>query len=148
MILRSRAGGFYSSGAGKGVFFFFQAEDGIRDDLVTGVQTCALPISIDEAFVADELDGTNSFIDGSILLFAPIKLVLVDQHACLLLSRIWVYYLTHVNIQIFILEEGKMNILLYRKIYPPCPSPKSGTPIPPPLQKRRASHQAKNCRAL
>src|SRR5947208_10691844 len=25
-------------------FIFFQAEDGIRDDLVTGVQTCALPI--------------------------------------------------------------------------------------------------------
>src|SRR5207244_8579932 len=25
-------------------FFFFQAEDGIRDDLETGVQTCALPI--------------------------------------------------------------------------------------------------------
>ena len=30
-------------------FFFFQAEDGIRDDLVTGVQTCALPISRPEA---------------------------------------------------------------------------------------------------
>src|SRR5258708_38146566 len=28
--------------------FFFQAEDGIRDDLVTGVQTCALPIYIIE----------------------------------------------------------------------------------------------------
>src|SRR5438552_10774002 len=27
------------------MIFFFQAEDGIRDDLVTGVQTCALPIS-------------------------------------------------------------------------------------------------------
>src|SRR5437867_6749906 len=27
-------------------FFFFQAEDGIRDRTVTGVQTCALPISI------------------------------------------------------------------------------------------------------
>src|SRR2546425_7839714 len=27
------------------VIFFFQAEDGIRDKLVTGVQTCALPIS-------------------------------------------------------------------------------------------------------
>src|SRR5215510_2311384 len=27
------------------VFFFFQAEDGIRDGHVTGVQTCALPIS-------------------------------------------------------------------------------------------------------
>src|SRR5256884_1102830 len=27
-------------------FFFFQAEDGIRDVAVTGVQTCALPISL------------------------------------------------------------------------------------------------------
>src|SRR5258708_15216170 len=35
-----------SSDRVKGMlFFFFQAEDGIRDDLVTGVQTCALPIS-------------------------------------------------------------------------------------------------------
>src|SRR2546425_10738738 len=35
-------------------FFFFQAEDGIRDKLVTGVQTCALPILglvVDEAIV-------------------------------------------------------------------------------------------------
>src|SRR5256885_3155563 len=28
-------------------FFFFQAEDGIRDYKVTGVQTCALPIFVD-----------------------------------------------------------------------------------------------------
>src|SRR6266487_4176622 len=28
-----------------GIIFFFQAEDGIRDGRVTGVQTCALPIS-------------------------------------------------------------------------------------------------------
>src|SRR5207237_5807573 len=28
------------------VIFFFQAEDGIRDSSVTGVQTCALPISV------------------------------------------------------------------------------------------------------
>src|SRR5690606_39788356 len=28
------------------IFFFFQAEDGIRDFHVTGVQTCALPISL------------------------------------------------------------------------------------------------------
>src|SRR5205823_10608058 len=33
--------------------FFFQAEDGIRDKLVTGVQTCALPILITPRF--DEL---------------------------------------------------------------------------------------------
>src|SRR5437762_8322695 len=30
-------------------FFFFQAEDGIRDTSVTGVQTCALPISLQYA---------------------------------------------------------------------------------------------------
>src|SRR2546422_8211293 len=30
------------------LFFFFQAEDGIRDVAVTGVQTCALPISATE----------------------------------------------------------------------------------------------------
>src|SRR5256884_1002049 len=35
----------FLNGAGS-VFFFFQAEDGIRDVAVTGVQTCALPISI------------------------------------------------------------------------------------------------------
>src|SRR5215211_8636399 len=30
-------------------FFFFQAEDGIRDHCVTGVQTCALPICLWES---------------------------------------------------------------------------------------------------
>ena len=30
--------------------FFFQAEDGIRDGLVTGVQTCALPICMHEDY--------------------------------------------------------------------------------------------------
>ena len=33
--------------------FFFQAEDGIRDDLVTGVQTCALPICIKLVLLTD-----------------------------------------------------------------------------------------------
>src|SRR5438034_6167138 len=32
-------------------FFFFQAEDGIRDHCVTGVQTCALPISVASIFL-------------------------------------------------------------------------------------------------
>src|SRR5712672_4074408 len=36
-------------------FFFFQAEDGIRDKLVTGVQTCALPISRVAAGTAAQL---------------------------------------------------------------------------------------------
>src|SRR5206468_6699787 len=47
-------------------FFFFQAEDGIRDLIVTGVQTCALPISKffpNEEFVTGALrrDKNSSF---------------------------------------------------------------------------------------
>src|SRR6266496_5197659 len=43
-------------------FFFFQAEDGIRDLYVTGVQTCALPISSSDprlARVADAVAETG-----------------------------------------------------------------------------------------
>src|SRR6267143_4941812 len=38
-------------------FFFFQAEDGIRDGTVTGVQTCALPILADGLVHAGERVG-------------------------------------------------------------------------------------------
>src|SRR5206468_8119027 len=41
--------------------FFFQAEDGIRDLIVTGVQTCALPISL---LRFDELSGHEHKYDG------------------------------------------------------------------------------------
>src|SRR3712207_7529719 len=37
--------------------FFFQAEDGIRDIGVTGVQTCALPISLSEDKFLSDVDG-------------------------------------------------------------------------------------------
>src|SRR5207247_4771744 len=37
------------------ICFFFQAEDGIRDPLVTGVQTCALPISYEEQHISEIL---------------------------------------------------------------------------------------------
>src|SRR3989440_12697509 len=39
-------------------FFFFQAEDGIRDLIVTGVQTCALPISTIIVHLMHEGAGT------------------------------------------------------------------------------------------
>src|SRR2546422_2084263 len=42
-------------------FFFFQAEDGIRDVAVTGVQTCALPISWSR-------DGTQKLATGQLAL--------------------------------------------------------------------------------
>src|SRR6266487_4028501 len=38
-------------------FFFFQAEDGIRDGRVTGVQTCALPISPGHRVDVEQLAG-------------------------------------------------------------------------------------------
>src|SRR2546425_12910350 len=48
------------------LFFFFQAEDGIRDKLVTGVQTCALPISLLSAYPdsarAHQAMGENYFV--------------------------------------------------------------------------------------
>src|SRR5699024_11937125 len=45
-------------------FFFFQAEDGIRDRNVTGVQTCALPISINHAkWNAKTFAVTNTITD-------------------------------------------------------------------------------------
>src|SRR2546422_2487356 len=45
-----------------GFFFFFQAEDGIRDVAVTGVQTCALPICL-RASVVEVLRGGRA-LDG------------------------------------------------------------------------------------
>src|SRR5215217_6184841 len=44
-----------------GFFFFFQAEDGIRDIGVTGVQTCALPICLRVARVALPWSGGAYF---------------------------------------------------------------------------------------
>src|SRR2546429_3757216 len=43
-------------------FFFFQAEDGIRDVAVTGVQTCALPI-----LRVQDLDNGPFLPDGSVI---------------------------------------------------------------------------------
>src|ERR1017187_5462038 len=40
-------------------FFFFQAEDGIRDTSVTGVQTCALPIFLSHGKPENERPGTR-----------------------------------------------------------------------------------------
>src|SRR5258708_26984659 len=52
-------------------FFFFQAEDGIRDDLVTGVQTCALPISKQEDNLLTEITvAAFSLFVGSGLIYS------------------------------------------------------------------------------
>src|SRR2546422_3007882 len=59
------------------LIFFFQAEDGIRDVAVTGVQTCALPISLGERIleifrgagaeiVAEDLGTVPDFVRASL----------------------------------------------------------------------------------
>src|SRR5204863_538801 len=49
-------------------FFFFQAEDGIRDLYVTGVQTCALPICPDQLY---RFDVPVVREDGSVVATVP-----------------------------------------------------------------------------
>src|SRR5438128_5465624 len=57
------------------VFFFFQAEDGIRCATVTGVQTCALPISIFKISKSRVPCGRSNFA------------VILDKHLALLHIR-------------------------------------------------------------
>src|SRR6266542_5486991 len=45
-------------------FFFFQAEDGIRDATVTGVQTCALPISPVSRRATPKANGGRRWVPG------------------------------------------------------------------------------------
>src|SRR2546429_5463674 len=59
------------------VCFFFQAEDGIRDVAVTGVQTCALPISKIPLLQVDEIEvdeGGISALYGSSAMAGAIDL--------------------------------------------------------------------------
>src|SRR5439155_16181670 len=59
-------------------FFFFQAEDGIRDGHVTGVQTCALPI-----FKVLLLDNDHKLSTGSrAICFAKRTLEIFDRLGC------------------------------------------------------------------
>src|SRR5205823_9623829 len=61
--------------------FFFQAEDGIRDKLVTGVQTCALPISLRVAKKKAALSTCDlllrGFLAGAFLAYATSLVMIV-----------------------------------------------------------------------
>src|SRR2546430_9119818 len=57
-----------------GIFFFFQAEDGIRDLTVTGVQTCALPISFEgKRSVRVDFDGTQNLDYGHLFHYVLVR---------------------------------------------------------------------------
>src|SRR2546422_11629044 len=55
-------------------FFFFQAEDGIRDVAVTGVQTCALPIFLFAVAVGWSLAPVGD-LPRELLLFAALAII-------------------------------------------------------------------------
>src|SRR5256885_8225772 len=67
---------FYTSYSIILFFFFFQAEDGIRDYKVTGVQTCALPICPSRARTSPELAQAKvclpQFLRVGLPIFAPL----------------------------------------------------------------------------
>src|SRR6266850_6622279 len=61
-------------------FFFFQAEDGIRDYKVTGVQTCALPISSATSVCFQSLVENQAYLQGvKLVSFNWLKRVLHDH---------------------------------------------------------------------
>src|SRR2546427_7328056 len=65
------------------LFFFFQAEDGIRDLTVTGVQTCALPIliKIDRSFIQamDKDAGAAAIVEATLALSRRLGLEVVAE---------------------------------------------------------------------
>src|SRR2546427_7182927 len=58
----------YQAGICCCVFFFFQAEDGIRDLTVTGVQTCALPILPVSKRAGDKVIGATLNTNGALVM--------------------------------------------------------------------------------
>src|SRR5712675_2288857 len=69
------------------VFFFFRAEDGIRDVAVTGVQTCALPIFTEGALQAalDRRGIEYALMEGEGAFYGP----KIDLHMKDVLGRSW-----------------------------------------------------------
>src|SRR5690348_17406776 len=80
------------------MFFFFQAEDGIRDGRVTGVQTCALPISW------KPFGGSPGRYDGSSGVFPP---VLFEPSTTAVTH--------HCGVPATVLVDAKIFVILDRK---------------------------------
>src|SRR5690606_39584931 len=73
--------------------FFFQAEDGIRDFHVTGVQTCALPIFSGSFTVGDtaKLVARYHYVEAQLMRIAAGKLAVLPEWEvkCLLGRHLW-----------------------------------------------------------
>src|SRR5256886_5606465 len=101
---------------GLGSFFFFQAEDGIRDLTVTGVQTCALPIFTECVEVPRE---------GRV---AAVSVAHVDRTGI---------RLSHPQVWAFVTFRGIRGGLVHRLLVPPDRA-RAGLAVRPKLKPRNA----------
>src|SRR5256884_1716486 len=101
------------------LFFFFQAEDGIRDVAVTGVQTCALPIS----FSSHVLDPLVFLLASRRLAIPPVPSLRVhaappdrrsEEHTSELQSRL------HLVCRLLL---EKKTIPSWQMVHRSCPGP-------------------------
>src|SRR2546430_10832935 len=98
-------------------YFFFQAEDGIRDLTVTGVQTCALPILIEAA--AEVLFGdTNGVVKIDCAEFQHSHEIakLISSPPGYLPHRETSPLLTQANLDRTHTEDAKLTLLLFDAI--------------------------------
>src|SRR3712207_7066410 len=101
-------------------FFFFQAEDGIRDIGVTGVQTCALPISEDEPpYTADD-----EFLVGDALLVAPVTRPGIEHRHVYLPRGCWFHYWTGERF------DGPAHVLAHAPLGEPPLYIRANTAVP------------------
>src|SRR5690606_18237647 len=136
-------------------FFFFQAEDGIRDFHVTGVQTCALPISQigtytpttgGELAVGDEVlyvgirQNTSPvrLQQGWIASYALPELELLQQHTLVQLDETSFPYLatlTFADGLLYVTGESELRVLNAHSLepmgflQPPTPSDRSNPSV-------------------
>src|SRR5699024_4920873 len=64
------------------MFFFFQAEDGIRDRNVTGVQTCALPILFGLSLLIDYSYPILHSIKENLFYYLPPIIITINNASC------------------------------------------------------------------
>src|SRR2546429_7133325 len=85
--------------------FFFQAEDGIRDVAVTGVQTCALPILLDPTMRRDCVVRGVSFNPSGFTLLEVMVVLVVrsEEHTSELQSRL------HLVCRLLLEKKKKKN---------------------------------------
>src|SRR5256885_15109360 len=88
-------------------YFFFQAEDGIRDYKVTGVQTCALPIST-LAQAQSEIDAQNAALE----IDDPQAKMIADAGFRSLVVPLRADHVAAVRPTLLLLEAGVLVLLL------------------------------------